>query len=108
MFEVLAFGGLIVAALMVAAVAGLALLLVKGVILLVLLPLRLAFGLILLPFRLVGALVALLLVPVIAIAGLLAAVVGGLFVLAVPLLPLAAVALVVWFISKAKTHPAAA
>ena len=74
MFEVLAFGGLIVAALMVAAVVGLVVLLVKGVILLVLLPLRLAFGLILLPFRLLGVLVALLLVPVIAVAGLLAAV----------------------------------
>ena len=40
--------------------------------------------------------------------GLLVSLVGGLFVLAVPLLPLAAVALVVWFISKANTRPAAA
>jgi hypothetical protein len=108
MIGMLAFGGLIVAALMVAAVFGVVALLIKGVVLLVLLPLRIAASLILLPFRLLGFLLALFLVPVLAIAALLVTVLGGVVFLALPLLPLAAIALVVWFISKARTHPAAA
>jgi len=106
--EVLALGGLIVAAAMVFAVFGLAMLLVKGILLLILLPIRLVFGILTLPFRLAGGLVALLVLPVVAVFGLLIVVVGGLLAVVVPLLPVAALAGLIWLLAKSTTKPAAA
>jgi hypothetical protein len=106
--EILALGGLIVAVAMVFAVFGLAMLLVKGVVLLILLPLRLVFGILTLPFRLAGGLVALLVLPVVAVIGLLIVVVGGLLAVFVPLLPVAALAGLIWLLAKSTTKPAAA
>ena len=106
--EVLALGGLIVAAAMVFAVFGLAMLLVKGILLLILLPIRLVFGILTLPFRLAGGLVALLVLPVVAVFGLLIVVVGGLLAVVVPLLPVAALAGLVWLLARSTTKPAAA
>ena len=106
--EVLALGGLIVAAAMVFAVFGLAMLLVKGILLLILLPIRLVFGILTFPFRLAGGLVALLVLPVVAVFGLLIVVVGGLLAVVVPLLPVAALAGLIWLLAKSTTKPAAA
>ncbi len=106
--EILALGGLIVAAAMLFAVFGLAMLLVKGIVLLILLPLRLAFGILTLPFRLAGGLLGLLVLPIIAFFGLLLLVVGGLFAVIVPLLPVAALVGLIWLLAKATTKPAAA
>jgi hypothetical protein len=111
MVGMLALGGMILAALMVAVAFGFVLFLVKAVLLLVLLPFRLLAGLLLLPFRLMGGLLGLLMVPIAGVVGLvalLAVVLGGLFMLTVPLLPLAVIALVVWMLRKARTVPAAA
>jgi len=106
--EILALGGLIVAVAMVFAVFGLAMLLVKGIVLLILLPLRLVFGILTLPFRLAGGLVALLVLPVVAVFGLVIAVVGGLLAVLVALLPVAALAGLIWLLAKSTTKPAAA
>ena len=106
--EVLALGGLIVAVAMVFAVLGLAMLLIKGMVLLILLPIRLLFGILTLPFRLAGGLIALLVLPVVAVIGLTFAVIGGLLALVVPLLPVAALAGLIWVLAKSKTKPAAA
>ncbi len=106
--EILALGGLIVAAATVFAVFGLAMLLVKGIVFLILLPLRLVFGILTLPFRLAGGLVALLVLPVLAVIGLLVVVVGGLLAVLVPLLPVAALAGLIWLLARSSTKPAAA
>lgn len=87
----LAVGGLIVLAAVLA--------LLKLVLVLVLLPLRLAFRLVLLPIRLVfGLLLLPLVLLVCAVCGI--GVAAGLFALAVPLLPLALVAWLVWLLMK--------
>ena len=106
--EILALGGLIVAVAMLFAVFGLAMFLVKGIVLLILLPVRLAFGILTLPFRLAGGLFGLLLLPVVAFFGLLLVVVGGLVAVVVPLLPVAALAGLIWLLAKSTTKPAAA
>jgi len=106
--EMLALGGLFVAAAIVFAVFGLIMLLIKGIVLLILLPLRLVFGILTLPFRLAGGVIALLLLPVMAVLGLLVVVVGGLLAVFVPLLPVAALAGLIWLLAKSTTKPAAA
>jgi hypothetical protein len=106
--EILALGGLIVAALMVFAVFGLAIALIKGLVLLILLPFRLVFGLLLLPFRLIGGLIGLMVLPALAVVAIVLAAVGGLLVLFVPLLPLALAVGLIWLLFKSSTKPAAA
>jgi hypothetical protein len=106
--EILALGGLIVAAMMLFAVFGLVMLLVKGIVLLILLPVRLVFGILTLPFRLAGGLFGLLVLPIVAFFGLLLVVVGGLLAVVVPLIPVAALAGLIWLLAKSTTKPAAA
>jgi hypothetical protein len=106
--EILALGGLIVAVAMVFAVFGLAMLLIKGIVLLILLPIRLVFGILAFPFRLAGGLVGLLVLPVLALLGILVVVVGGLLAVVVSLLPVAALAGLVWLLARSTTKPAAA
>ncbi len=106
--EILALGGLVVAAAMVFAVFGLAMLLVKGILFLILLPIRLVFGILAFPFRLAGGLIGLLVLPVLAVFALLVVVVGGLLAVAVPLLPVAALAGLIWLLARSTTKPAAA
>jgi hypothetical protein len=106
--EILAFGALIVAAAMLFAAFGLVMLLIKGIVLLILLPIRLAFGILLLPFRLARGLVGLAVLPVVTVFGLLLVVVGGLLAVVVPLLPVAALAGLIWLLAKSNTKPAAA
>jgi hypothetical protein len=106
--EILALGGLIVAVAMVFAVFGLTMLLIKGIVLLILLPIRLVLGILTLPFRLAGGLIGLLVLPVLAVLGILIVVVGGLLAIVVPLLPVAALAGLVWLLARSNTKPAAA
>jgi hypothetical protein len=108
MVEILVFGGLIVAALSLFAVVGLALFALKFVLLLVLLPVRLALGLLVLPFRLAGALVGLMAVPVLVVAGGVALLVGGVLALILPFLPVAAVFGLMWLLARSTSKPAAA
>ncbi len=103
MFGLMALGGLFVVAFLVLAVFGLVALLIKAILLLVLLPFKLVFGL-------TRGLIGLILLPVFLVVGGLVAVlaiVGGLFALAVPLLPLAALVFVVWLITRSNRKPAA-
>lgn len=110
MFGMLALGGMIMAAFVVLAVFGLALFLVKGLLFLVLLPFRLLFGLLMFPLRVAGGVIGLLLLPLFGVLALLVAVavfLGGLLTLALPLLPLAALVLLVWFLSRPSRRRAA-
>ena len=123
MFTLLTLGGIVLAAFVALSIAlavvlgfglaalGLVAVLVKGVLMLVLLPFRLFFGLLLFPFRLARGLLGLLLLPVVLVFGgliALVALVGGLLTLTMPLLPLAALVVLVWLLGRSKRKPAAA
>jgi len=108
MVTLLTLGGLALAVLAVVFAAGLVLFLLKLVVLLVLLPLKLLAGAVLFPIRLIGGLIGVLFLPMLALLAVGAAVVAGLFALALPLLPLAVVVGIVWLIVKATSQPALA
>lgn len=93
---------------LVGVVLAFALALVKLVVMLILLPVKLALGLVWLPFKLAGWALKLLLLPLLLVAGgllLLLTVAGGLLALAVPLIPLAFGAVVIWVIARAISRP---
>ena len=76
---------------------------VKAILGLIFLPLRILGWLLFLPFLLVKGILGLVLVPVMIVVGLLTAA-----TVALPLLPLLAVALLVWLLVRAASRPAAA
>ena len=96
----------IVGVVLFALFVGLALSLVfKAVVWLVLFPLRLIFGILLLPLILLKALLGGLFMTVFAIVGVVLALAFA-AVLAVPLVPLLAVAFLVWLLLRAGSRPA--
>ena len=76
---------------------------VKAILGLIFLPFRILGWLLFLPFLLVKGILGLVLVPVMIVVGLLTAA-----TVALPLLPLLAVALLVWLLVRAANRPAAA
>ena len=76
---------------------------VKAILGLIFLPFRILGWLLFLPFLLVKGILGLVLVPVMIVVGLLTAA-----TVALPLLPLLAVALLVWLLVRAASRPAAA
>jgi hypothetical protein len=110
MLTLMALGGLVLTAMLVAFVFGIALLAVKVVLMLVLLPLKLigfALRLVLLPFKLLLGLLFLPLLLVGGILGLGGLILAGIAAVVIPLAPLLLLGVVIWAVAKAVTRPRA-
>ncbi len=110
MVTLVALGGLVLTAMLIAFVLGTVVLVVKAVVMLVLLPLKLiGFGLrlVLLPLKL---LVGLLFLPLLLVGGVVGAgalILAGIAAVVAPLAPLVLLGVIVWAVAKAFSKPRA-